>query len=59
MNIETLTSPLSTVSDGKNSLKISTKIIYLLLEIEPYNTTIPNDKIESSEPCWDGYQVNK
>jgi hypothetical protein len=29
------------------------------LEIEPVNAIILNDKFESSEPCWDGYQVKR
>lgn len=31
---------------------------HLYLEDESSNEIMNKDKFESSEPCWDGYQVN-
>ncbi len=31
----------------------------IFLGFDSLNTIISTEKIESSEPCWDGYQVNK
>jgi hypothetical protein len=61
MKVDTLILPLSATSDGKNYCrfywKISSEMVYLVFN--SLNTIIINEKIESSEPCWDGYQVNK
>jgi hypothetical protein len=60
MKIDTLPLPSLAASDGNNNYSLKNLIKNnFLLGFDSLNTIIINEKIESSEPCWDGYQVNK
>jgi hypothetical protein len=58
MKIDTLS---LTTSDGKNDRFFFFIFTFemIFLGFDSLNTIIITEKIESSEPCWDGYQVNK
>lgn len=44
--------------NDKSLLKYKMLSQHLYLEDESSNEIMNKDKFESSEPCWDGYQVN-
>ena len=62
MKIDTLNLPSLINSNGKEmkySIRNKHKINLFFVEFDSLNTIILTEKIESSEPCWDGYQVNQ
>ena len=61
MNSDRLTLPSTVISNGmflSSSSQHRSRYLFCL-EGEPLTTVTTTDKIEASEPCWDGYQVNR
>ena len=57
MKIDRLALPSSVTSDGKTFLFSAIYCIANDLGFDSLNTIVVNEKIDGSEPCWDGYQV--
>lgn len=57
MKIDRLALPSSVTSDGKTFLFVAIYCIANDLGFDSLNTIVVNEKIDGSEPCWDGYQV--